>query len=317
MRKMNKIAGVLLAVLLLCFAAGCGDDNGSKKPNDPNGPPVIPPVDNLYPAPAGVSIDVYDGTAKKCTITTADLDKVQQELVLVVTNSSGARDYVAYPVADVLRSLNCTLSSFNQIEYADTNDAYVNQYKRSSFARAYIAIGYLRDDGDLNTGGVPRLIADNITERGSDIIQNVARITVNLIPVENEYDVQTGISIRVYEGATLKTTITTDDLNKIQQELVTVVNNSGSRIYVAYAIEDVLDCELSNFTMIEYADKDDAYVNQYEKTSFADAYIAIGYLRDDGNLNTSGVPRLIADSKSDQGADVIQGVVRITVTPAE
>ena len=289
-------------------------------------------LNNEYEVPPYISIDVYDGNILETTITAGDLEKIQQKFVHMVTSrSTGGTDdrvYVAYAISDVLAHLNRTLPPFTDILYT-ASDGYLNpngnRYERDSFARAYIAIGYLAADGTLTSGGAPRALPDSNAETSDHIIQRVNRITVNpTTDVNEEYEVPPYISIDVYDGIMLKTTITAGDLEQLQQQFVHMVTSrsgggTDDRIYVAYAISDVLehlDCTLPAFTSILYTTTD-SYLNsagnQYERDSFAKAYIAIGYLTADGTLNSSGAPRVLPDINAETSDHIIQRVNRITV----
>ena len=135
-------------------------------------------------------------------------------------------------------------------------------------------------------------------------------------PIENEYEAPEGISIDVYDGDTLMTTITTDVFNEIQQEIVI----SNNRNYVAYAISDVLEylgCTLSEFTKIVYDTTDNRPATR-NSDSFDNAYIAIGYYMEAGDdLNTSGAPRVLPEGADTSSGGVIQYVKGITVNPVE
>lgn len=298
--------------------------------------PVIPPVDNLYEVPAGISIDFYEGASKACpSITANELEKIQQVIVHMVTsNSSGRiddRHYVAYAISDVLDYIDCKLSKFGNIKYHAT-DGFGDAdppLAKTGFARAYIAIGYYETDPDpakLSQSGAPRVITDSAAETSNTIVQRIDRITVT--PVSNSYQVPATIEIDVYNNTTKKATITAANLEEIQQEIVHMVtsNSRGTiddRYYVAYAIQGVLDylkCELSPFTTIKYH-ASDGYGDAdppLDKTSFARAYIAIGYYETDpdpAKLNQGGAPRVITDSDAVTSDKIIQRVDRITVTP--
>ena len=307
------------------FNKYCSDDSRY----DLNWGCIFEPIDigNEYEVPAGISVGVYDGDTLKTTITTGVLKEMQQG---IITTTSNNRDYVAYSITDVLAYLNCTLSPFTVVEYA-TSDGYLNdkdnRYEATSLANTYIAIGYLNTDDSLNTGNAPRILTNGASTAGSDVIQNAVRITVNPALVDphpdpdtdNEYEAPAGINVRVLDGGTLKTAITTDVLNKLEQEIVTIGSGSSARNYVAYSITDVLeylDCELSAFTVVEYATSDgyvNANSNRYD--SLANAYIAIGYLNTDDTLNTGGYPRILTDGTSTASVDIIQRTIRVTVNP--
>jgi hypothetical protein len=247
-----------------------------------------------------------------------------------VTTTNNGRIHIAYAVSDVLEYLGEDLTPFTKIRYKATDDfenSVGNQYERTNFDNVYIALGFLNADDTLNETGAPRILIDGAASAGgTGVIQNGARITVNpLAGLSNDYAVPAIDNIEVYDGNTLKATITVKDLEAIQQKFVRVMTGGSSptdRTYVAYAVSDVLahlGVEIPTFTSVVYAAPDGFSGNSpYERTSFARAYIAIGFWNTGAanpTLNMSGAPRLIADSNTEVGRDVINGVARITVNP--
>lgn len=291
---------------------------------DPN-----PNDTTAYTAAAGFAVEVFNG-ARQIGIINADiLAQVEQKRVTTSNN----RVYIAYVISDVLAKLRDSgkLSSFTQAVYDTTDIGSVVRYS-SNLNNAYIAIGYLASGtGALNTGNTPRLLAEGPYTTSGSVIQNVYQITVNPITeVKNQYTVPaTYNSIEVYDGATRKFTITAADLGKVPQKYVRYVGSSSGtpndRMYVAYAIEDVLDylgIGLSAFTQVKYDDVPATYTRQYGRTNFARAYIAIGRIdtadwgaslptQDKLNTNTW----IIADSNSSVGGDIVSNAGRITVNP--
>jgi hypothetical protein len=151
------------------------------------------PATIVYDVPPQIEIDVYDGGTKLVAIAAEDLEAIEQKqkLVRMVTSGSGGsitdRVYVAYAIADVLEYLGVDLPEFAAVKYR-ASDGYENsagnQYAKTNFNRAYIAIGYVTGAGitGINTSGAPRVIPDTQVESSDHILQRIDRITVNPIP---------------------------------------------------------------------------------------------------------------------------------------
>jgi len=278
-------------------------------------------VPNKYEAPEDISVEVYDGETLKATITTDDLNEIQQEIVV-----SAGRNYVAYAITDVLEYLDCELSTFTRILY-DTSDDYPVTRDYNNFENAYIAIGYIAANDSFipETDGV-RALPEGADTTNGGVVKFVNRITVNPIIEEpdpgetdpcdeNECEAPADLNIDVFDGKWLLATITADVLNELEYEIVTT---SNGREWVAYAISDILDqldCDPSDFTEILYEGAFYDY-SAVKRTygNFNNAYIAIGYF-DGGSYITANMPRFLPDGAGTASGNVVRAAARITVNP--
>lgn len=286
---------------------------------DPN-----PGDPGVYTVPPTFSVDFFYGGRSRFVIDAGVLNSVTQQRVTISNN----RVYIAYAIADILEHIKTSagteIPAFNQIAYHPTDrDSYGDVVRYSNnFDNAYISIGYLQNGtGALQTGNTPRILPEGPYTSNGGVIQNIDRITV----LDNDFDPQgTTISIDVYDGGVKKAAFTSADLANVRQKFVRMrterspegSGNFDDRVYVGYAIADILNylgCTLSPFTRIEYVASDGRIMTQ-TNNSFANAYLAIGYMRDTADTLATGNRVLPNGWFTKSSGDLNQNIERITVS---